>query len=239
MTSAGGMGRSPAEQAARMDGIYRRQRHIYDATRKYYLLGRDRLIRDLDVPPGARVLELGCGTGRNLALIRRQYPECRLFGLDISEEMLISARRRMAFRGSATATLTQGDASALDARRQFGEDGFERIVISYALSMIPPWRETLAAAAANLVEGGRLLVVDFGDQERLPAWFRSGLRAWLARFDVTPRPDLDAVAARLAARLDMDCSFETLCRGYAQLVTISNRRRPGRHSETADFGIYG
>ena len=91
--------------------------------------------------------------------------------------------------------------------------------------MIPPWRETLAAAAANLADGGSLHVVDFGDQQRLPAWFRAALHAWLARFDVTPRPDLDAIAARLAARLDMDCSFETLHRGYAQLVTIRNRRR--------------
>ena len=113
MTAAGDVDRNPADHAARMDGIYRHQRHIYDATRKYYLLGRDRLIRDLDVPRGARVLELGCGTGRNLALIRRRYPDCRLFGLDISEEMLINARRRMANRGTATATLLQGDASAL------------------------------------------------------------------------------------------------------------------------------
>ena len=35
-----------------MDRIYRRQRHVYDLTRKYYLLGRDRLIADLDVPRG-------------------------------------------------------------------------------------------------------------------------------------------------------------------------------------------
>ena len=30
-----------------MDGVYRYQRHIYDLTRKYYLLGRDGLIADL------------------------------------------------------------------------------------------------------------------------------------------------------------------------------------------------
>ncbi|TIQ66810.1 MAG: SAM-dependent methyltransferase, partial [Mesorhizobium sp.] len=33
-----------------MDGVYRWQRHIYDLTRKYYLLGRDRLISGLEVP---------------------------------------------------------------------------------------------------------------------------------------------------------------------------------------------
>jgi len=34
-----------------MNQIYRRQRHIYDATRKYYLLGRDQMIRGLDMRP--------------------------------------------------------------------------------------------------------------------------------------------------------------------------------------------
>ena len=54
-----------------MDGVYRYQRHVYDLTRKYYLLGRDRLIDGLAVPPGGTVLELGCGTGRNLVKAAR------------------------------------------------------------------------------------------------------------------------------------------------------------------------
>ena len=51
-----------------MDRIYRRQRHLYDFTRKYYLLGRDRLIHRLSPPAGSRVLEIGCGTARNLVV---------------------------------------------------------------------------------------------------------------------------------------------------------------------------
>ncbi|MHC2296968.1 ubiquinone/menaquinone biosynthesis C-methylase UbiE [Rhizobium mongolense] len=47
-----------------MDGMYRYQRHIYDLTRKYYLLGRDRTIRNLDIAEGGTLLEVGCGTGR-------------------------------------------------------------------------------------------------------------------------------------------------------------------------------
>ena len=69
-----------------MDRIYRHQRHIYDATRKYYLLGRDRLILGLDMQPGQSLMEIGCGTGRNLALASRLYPGIDLYGLDIIEE---------------------------------------------------------------------------------------------------------------------------------------------------------
>ena len=44
------------EHARLMDGIYRGQRHIYDATRKYYLFGRDRLIAGLALQDGGKVL---------------------------------------------------------------------------------------------------------------------------------------------------------------------------------------
>ena len=62
---------------ARMDAIYRGQRHIYDITRKYYLLGRDRVIDDLAPPPGGSVLEVGCGTARNLITAARRWPDAR------------------------------------------------------------------------------------------------------------------------------------------------------------------
>ena len=58
----------PVEATRRMNRMYRRQRHIYDGTRRYYLLGRDRLIADLAPAAGASVLEIGCGTGSNLVL---------------------------------------------------------------------------------------------------------------------------------------------------------------------------
>ena len=72
-----------------MDGIYRYQRFIYDATRRYYLLGRDRLIeRPWRCPTAAACLEIGCGTARNLIKAARRYPAARLYGLDVSEAML-------------------------------------------------------------------------------------------------------------------------------------------------------
>ena len=67
-------GISRPRHADLMDGIYRHQRHIYDATRKFYLLGRDEMIEGLAVPSGGSVLEIGCGTGRNLIAAARRYP---------------------------------------------------------------------------------------------------------------------------------------------------------------------
>ena len=66
-------------------------------------------------------------------------------------------------------------------------------MISYSLSMIPDWRRVIEAAASHLKPGGRLHIVDFGRQERLPGVARALLLRWLAMFDVTPRDDLERV----------------------------------------------
>ena len=63
-----------------MDRIYARQRHIYDLTRRYFLLGRDTLIAELRPPSRGGILEIGCGTGRNLIATARAYPDAALYG---------------------------------------------------------------------------------------------------------------------------------------------------------------
>ncbi len=199
-----------------MDGVYRHQRHFYDLTRKYYLLGRDRLIDRLDAPPGGTVLELGCGTGRNLIQAARAYPDARFHGLDISAEMLETAAVSIGKRDlSSRVSLARGDATAFDPEKLFGLAGFDRIFISYSLSMIPEWRRTIAAALEALNEGGSLHVVDFGRQERLPDWFKGGLRAWLAKFHVSPRDSLREVLEAESRRAGKSLRFDSLYRGYA------------------------
>ena len=67
-----------SDAAALMDRMYRRQRHIYDLSRKFYLLGRDEGIARLRPASGDKMLEIGCGTGRNLVKLAQAYPEARL-----------------------------------------------------------------------------------------------------------------------------------------------------------------
>ncbi|MHA7968608.1 class I SAM-dependent methyltransferase [Rhizobium sp. CAU 1783] len=202
-----------AEHAERMDSMYRYQRHIYDLTRKYYLFGRDRMIGRLDVPRDGTLLEVGCGTGRNLLLAHRIYPTACLCGLDISAEMLISAREN--FRGKPVKPeLAVADATAFTADA-FGVQGFDRIMISYALSMIPEWEKAIEAAVGALKPGGSLHVVDFGQQEELPGWFRRLLQSWLARFHVTPRATLREALEAQADAVNARLEFEPIGRGYA------------------------
>jgi S-adenosylmethionine-diacylgycerolhomoserine-N-methlytransferase len=205
-----------------MDGVYRYQRHFYDLTRKYYLLGRDRLIDGLDVPPEGSVLELGCGTGRNLVQAARAYPRAEFFGLDISAEMLETAAVAIGRRDLAGRVwLACGDASAFDAETMFGHSGFDRVFISYSLSMIPDWRRTVAAALDVVGDGGSLHIVDFGRQERLPFWFKAALRGWLAKFHVSPRDPLREVLESECRRTGANLRFDSLYRGYAVHAVVT------------------
>jgi len=206
---------------AEMDAIYRVQRHFYDLTRKPYLLGRDVMIRELAVPPGGTVLEIGCGTARNLLCIARRHPAARCFGIDVSSVMLETARASIAREGAAhRVTVRLADATGFDPAALFGIARFDRVVISYALSMIPDWETALATAAGFLAPGGELHIADFGDQTGLPGWFRKGLFAWLHMFSVTPRLDLRERADAVARRFGHDCRFRSVYRGYAALAEM-------------------
>jgi S-adenosylmethionine-diacylgycerolhomoserine-N-methlytransferase len=200
-----------------MDRVYRRQKHIYDVTRKYYLFGRDRLIAGMAARPGARVLELGCGTGRNLARIGAVWPGVAIHGLDISSEMLALARAKL----GPHAALAAGDATAFDAAALFGTDRFDHIVVSYALSMIPDWRRTVSHAAMLLAPGGRLHIVDFGDLAGLPRPAAGLLRAWLRGFHVAPRDTLGTLAARIASEQGLRLEVIDGPLRYYRMITLT------------------
>lgn len=212
--------------ATHMDGIYRYQRHVYDLTRKYFLLGRDRLLADLQPPPGGTVVEIGCGTARNLIVAAKRYPHARFVGFDISEEMLVTARNSVARAGlSDRITLKQGDATSFDLEQMFGVPAVDRAFCSYTLSMIPPWRNVLPVAISTLAPGGRLHIVDFGQQSGLPRAFRSLLFAWLAQFSVHPRADLEQALSEATRQAEVELEFRALYRGYADYAVVTRPTR--------------
>ncbi len=214
-----------SSDAERMDLHYRLQLHVYDLTREYYLLGRRHLIGDLAPGHGQSVIEIGCGTAWNLAHAARAYPEAILCGVDVSHAMLETASASLARKGLAgRIALGQGDATGFDPQALFARAHFDRVFISYALSMIPAWGEALDHAAAMVAPGGSLHIVDFGQCERLPDWFRKALFAFLRRYSVTPRPDLEARCREVADRHGLSVHFTRRYRGYGDYAVL---RRPG------------
>lgn len=205
-----------------MDRIYRNQRHIYDVTRKFFLLGRDSMIRDLNVPDGGRVLEVGCGTGRNLVVAARKNPQGLFYGVDISSEMLKSAEANISHHKMTNRVyLAHGNAVNFVPEDRFGIAGFDRIFMSYTLSMIGPWREALLHAISLLAPDGQLHIVDFGQQSKLPGWFKKALHQWLARFHVEPRHTLQGFLDETAKNHNLHISFRPALRDYICLAVIT------------------
>lgn len=203
--------------AALMDSVYRRQRHIYDFTRKYYLFGRDGLIDAMQPKADARILEIGCGTARNLIRLANRYPGRRLFGLDASEAMLATASQALGRAGLRTSVgLAHAYAEELTPALFAESDPFDDIFFSYSLSMIPDWRQALNAACAALSPTGRIHVVDFGDLRNLPRPARRALLAWLRFFHVEPRVELLGALEGMAKKFER---FELLTGRYAFALT--------------------
>ncbi len=111
----------------------------------------DRLLERLKPRRGARVLDVGCGTGASSAHIVETVPDSRVFGLDISTEMLATARSTVG--ESERLTFVEGDASRLS---EYFDARFDAIVYSASIFLIPDYRESLDQARQLLAPEGRV-----------------------------------------------------------------------------------
>lgn len=202
-----------------MDRMYRLQRYFYDATRKYYLLGRDRLLDEMDVRPGEHVLEAGCGTARNLIILAKRYPKAHFYGLDASSAMLETAQAKVDSAGVKNIRLKTAlaDDFRFDSTFELAKP-FDKIFFSYSISMIPPWRESIENALKNLAPGGSLYIVDFYDQRALPSLFRNALQRWLKLFHVSYPADLVPFLRTLENYGAISLNIAPLYRRYSIMI---------------------
>lgn len=150
---------------------YRLHAGIYDATRWSFLFGRDELLRSVRRrSEPSRILEVGCGTGRNLAQLACMFPHAELTGIDLSEPMLAKATRRLSSFAKRVRLVNEAYAQPLG-----GSTGFDLIIASYALSMFNPgWEHAIETAATDLRPGGIVAVVDFSHTGA--RWFEQWMR---------------------------------------------------------------
>ncbi len=214
-----------------MDSIYRYERWLYDPLRRFFLLGRDRLLERLArlvprEPPG-RVLEVGCGTARNLIALHRRRPDLELYGLDASAKMLQAARAKLRRRRlEAAIRLRQGLAEELDLSDYGPEEPLDVVFFSYSLSMIHDGRGALDAALDALAPTGTLHAVDFWDQAELPRWCGVLVRAILACYHVRFRRSTLDHLRRLEAAGAGVLQLEPIWRRHAFLATFHKAADP-------------
>jgi ubiquinone/menaquinone biosynthesis C-methylase UbiE len=122
-------------------------------------------------PPreGMQVLDVGCGTGIQLA--RYQQARCRVSGIDASPAMLAVARRRL----GDTASLQLGDATRLP----YPDQAFDLVLASTVLHELSPGARAAALGEIRRVlrPGGRVLLTDFeaGPVRSARGWVTKGI----------------------------------------------------------------
>ena len=175
---------------------------------------RKKAVSRLEIKPGGRVLEVGCGTGRNFAhLVQAVGAQGHVYGVDLSEGMLQKARELSTKAKWHNVTLMRADAT--DYTLPEHVDG---VIFSLSYAVIPQHREALKRAWEQLRPDGYAVIMD----AKLSSGFLGRLLhpfvVWTSRLTVLGNPDIRPWDELRELTDDVDCEevqFETyyICRG--------------------------
>lgn len=125
----------------------------------------EKLLDAAGVAPGARVLDVACGTGVVTRLAaQRAGAAGAVTGVDMTEPMLAVARAQPAEEGGAPITYIQGDAAELPVE----DDAVDVVTCHHGLQFFPDRVAALREARRALVPGGTLAVGCWGPPETVP-----------------------------------------------------------------------
>ena len=118
-----------------------------------------RVVASLHIPPGARVPELGVGTGLSLSAYP---PHCDVIGIDLAQDMLDQAAEKIREHGWRHITLRQMDALNLD----FPSNSFDYVTAFHVVSVVPDAARMMAEARRVCRPGGKLVIINHFRSER-------------------------------------------------------------------------
>ncbi len=111
---------------------------------------------DTRYPAGASVLEAGCGVGAQTITLVRNSPEALFTCVDVSQESVEAARKRIEATGHRNAFFRQADIFNLP----FPDDNFDHIFVCFVLEHLKNPMDALLALKAKLKKGGSITVVE-------------------------------------------------------------------------------
>lgn len=137
-----------------IERVYTSYAGIYDRLfGKVFHEGRESAIRNLNVQPNERVLEVGVGTGLALPMYPRH---CRIVAIDFSEGMLSRARERAQADAMDHVELHRMDAGAMD----FPDSSFDTVVAAYVVTAVPDYRSVVSEMIRVCRPGGRIVMLN-------------------------------------------------------------------------------
>lgn len=134
--------------------IYSEFAPLYDKIfGKIFYTRLERVIENLEIPPGARVLEVGAGTGTSFPA----YPShCEITGVDLAPDMLARARRKIQENGWSHFKLLEMD--ALDLK--FPANSFDYVMAFHVVTVVPDPVLMIAEAKRVCKPGGKIVIVN-------------------------------------------------------------------------------
>jgi len=163
---------------------------------------RPRAVARLNLKSGDRVLEVGCGTGRNLPFLTQAVgPDGHVYGIDISDGMLVKASEACDKNGWTNVTLIRADAADYEL-----PEPVDGAIFSLSYAVMRDRKQALRNAWRQLKPGGRMVMLDAKVLSGFLGRKTHGLLSLILRLTVLGNPDVEALkdVRELAVQVEVE-----------------------------------